>query len=221
MLATYAPSISPLDTLFPCPLRSFYLAINSRNSFFCHVYLYFSTVSTSYDLGLSLRSIMGLRSSSYGPRGAPIYILPSTDRTREQSARTRRAFVPLGEEDYRREQRELYPPDGYYCKRGKMRREDGRKVTTRIENRAFSQDSQVDYDAYERYKVPAEAAYDEYHRQRNIYRGIESRTFVPKMYEHKGARGRFGNPDRSEIYFPKHHRALRQPSDIMEDNAYE
>lgn len=122
----------------------------------------------------------------------------------------------MGESDYRREQAELYPPDGYFSTTSKQKKENGKRGKVTRDNREYPQAYCEDYKEYDDAKKTAIGANGEYRSQKDRYQEIERKTFIPSLYD-----SHIGNDDRSGIYYPQHHRALREPSDRREDTAYE
>ena len=139
-----------------------------------------------------------------------------TDKTRSRSGKDRMGYIALEEKEYTREQCRLYPPDGYQNVTSSVKKPNGKKGKVTRSNREYPEAYTRDYDRYNDAHTFARATHEEYLREKQVYTEIESKTSVPAMYYHRRLEGN----ERSGIFYPKHHAALRAQSDKREEAAY-
>lgn len=85
-------------------------------------------------------------------------------------------------DEYGEQQSALYPPDGYYTKTSKAKREDGKRGEVTVPNRDFSPAYQNDYKSYDNAKSAAKIADMVHQSERDRYREAEAKNGVYDMY---------------------------------------
>jgi hypothetical protein len=145
------------------------------------------------------------------------------DKVRHPTGKDAKPYIPLrNEDDYRREQSQLYPPDGYYMTKKKRKRGKKEKVPP-MENRPYPDEYSREYEKYKAAQKASYGAQAVYNDQRQVFQHAEARTIVPALYTVETRRGRLGNvPEKPPggLYLPSHHRRMQKPSDNREDLAY-